>query len=138
MNNLIVEELRKQNPWWQDSLATPLVSKIRRDLFPQLKDRILNRELITSLVGLRRVGKSTLLFQIIEEMLHNNFDPKSILYFSFEELPGRDLGDKLKLIIDHQIDKNLQEKSYLFLDEIQYKQLNSISNTILIFTNSNL
>ncbi|MDP1722870.1 MAG: ATP-binding protein [Candidatus Gottesmanbacteria bacterium] len=120
INNSVLDELKRQNPWWQDPPAAPLVSKVKRDLFSLLKERILHRELITSLIGLRRVGKSTLLFQIIEEMFHDNVDPKSILYFSFEELPGRDLGDALKGIIDHQIDQNLQKKSYLFLDEIQY------------------
>lgn len=120
MNNSVINDLIKQNPWWGDPPAAPFVSKIKRDLFFQLKERILHRELITSLVGLRRVGKSTLLFQIIEEMFHDNVDPKSILYFSFEELPGRDLGDALKGIIDYQIHQNLQKKCYLFFDEIQY------------------
>lgn len=119
-NNSILDELRKQNPWWQDSKAYPLVSDTRRDLFPKLKERVLHRDLITSLVGLRRTGKSTLVFQTIKEMLQNNHDPKSILYFSFEELPGRDLSDKLRIIIDYQIDRGSKTKYYFFLDEIQY------------------
>lgn len=120
MDDLIINELKKQNPWWQDPLATPIVSKIKRDLFPQLKERILYRELITSLVGLRRVGKSTLLFQVIGDMLDSGTNPNSILYFSFEELPGKDLGDKLRSIIDSQTKRSLNKKSYLFFDEIQY------------------
>lgn len=116
----ILDELRNQNPWWQDSHASPIVSTCKRNLFPQLKERVLHRDLITSLAGLRRTGKSTLIFQIIKEMLDDNYDPNSILYFSFEELPGRELGDKLKIIIDYQINKNLQTKNYIFLDEIQY------------------
>lgn len=120
MDNFIENELNKQNPWRLNALAIPITSKIKRDLYSKLKDRVVNRELITSLVGLRRVGKSTLLFQVIEEMLHDHIDPASILYFSFEELPGHDLGDTLKHIIDYQIAKNVHQKSYIFFDEIQY------------------
>lgn len=118
--NSLLDELRKQNPWWQDSKAYPIVSDTRRDLFTKLKERVLHRDLITSLVGLRRTGKSTLVFQMIKDMLNNHYDPNSILYFSFEELPGSDLSDKLKIIIDYQIENKSKAKSYLFLDEIQY------------------
>jgi predicted AAA+ superfamily ATPase len=120
MNDFIINELKKQNIWWSDTKARPTTSRIQRNLFTILKDRVLNRELITSLVGLRRVGKSTLVFQTIGDMLESDTDPNSILYFSFEELPGKDLGDKLKLIIDYQLEKHPKQKSYLFFDEIQY------------------
>ncbi len=37
------------------------------------------------LTGLRRVGKTTLIYQIIDELLKQNIDPYHILYFSFDE-----------------------------------------------------
>jgi predicted AAA+ superfamily ATPase len=36
------------------------------------------------LIGLRRVRKTTLFFQLIKELL-KNVNPKNILYFSFDE-----------------------------------------------------
>jgi len=41
---------------------------------------------IIALTGLRRVGKTTLMFKIIEDVIRKDFDPRNILYFSFDEL----------------------------------------------------
>ena len=52
MNNLIINDLVKQNPWWVDPQAKAIdPAKIHRDIFETLKERILHRELITSLSG---------------------------------------------------------------------------------------
>ena len=121
MNNLIINDLVKQNPWWVDPQAKAIdPAKIHRDIFETLKERILHRELITSLVGLRRVGKSTLIPQIIDHLLQAGQSPTTILYFSFEELPEKDAGASLRAIIEYQLKKCPKEKSYLFFDEIQY------------------
>lgn len=121
MNNLLLTELKRQNPWWFNSEVRPIdQAKPHRDLFETLKERVVKRELITSLVGLRRVGKSTLFLQIIDFLLLGKGDPSSFLYFSFEELPGDGSDNLLREIIEYQIKKHPKEKSYLFFDEIQY------------------
>lgn len=121
INNLVTNDLFKQNPWWVDP-QTKLIdpTKTHRDIFEMLKERIVHRELITSLVGLRRVGKSTLILQIIDHLLRAGQNPTSLLYFSFEEPLEKDAGLALRTIIEHQLKKRLKEKSYLFFDEIQY------------------
>jgi hypothetical protein len=121
MNNLIINELIKQNPWWLDPQAKAIdPAKTHRDIFETLKERVLHRELITGLVGLRRVGKSTLILQIIDHLLQAGQNPITLLYFSFEELPEKDAGASLRAIIEYQLKKCPKEKSYLFFDEIQY------------------
>ncbi|GFP35872.1 uncharacterized protein HKBW3S43_01659 [Candidatus Hakubella thermalkaliphila] len=71
--------------------------------------------------GLRRVGKTTLMFQIIDELLNNKkVDPYYILYFSFDEAKseGKDiLSQYEKEILKDSISK--KERAYLFFDEIQ-------------------
>lgn len=120
-NNLIINELTKQNPWWVDPQVKAIdPAKTHRDVFETLKERVLHRELITSLVGLRRVGKSTLILQVIDQILRSGQNPTSLLYFSFEELREKDAGALLRAIIEHQLKKHSKEKSYLFFDEIQY------------------
>ena len=98
------------------------VPKFRRNLFPVFLERIKERELITSLVGLRRIGKSTLIRQVIDELLIRGENQKSILYFLFEEKIDKNEDSKafLKKIIDYQLKRNPEKKSYLFFDEIQY------------------
>lgn len=120
MNNVIESDLRRQNPWWVSSDPGPFILHNRRNLFSTLRERVLKRDLITSLVGLRRTGKSTLFFQLIWDMLRSGMDPKRILYVSFEELPGKDLGDTLRMIIEYHLARNPDQKSYAFFDEIQY------------------
>jgi predicted AAA+ superfamily ATPase len=120
MNAQIEPELFKLNPWWVEHLAWPRVIEIARDPLKNLEDRVLNRDLITSLVGLRRTGKSTLVFQVIRDMLKNKIDPRNILYFTFEELPAVNLANLLRQIIDYQLKRELPGKNYIFLDEIQY------------------
>lgn len=119
--DLISNTLLTQNPWWNDDEYRSIdLHEHKRDLFYDFLSRVTGRELITSLVGLRRVGKSTLIRQVINHLLDSGEDKSSILYFLFEEQVGEDLGALLKQIIESQISRNPGKKSYLFLDEIQY------------------
>ncbi|MEK7168758.1 MAG: ATP-binding protein [Patescibacteria group bacterium] len=119
----IVGDLFTLNPWWgSDNLLFTKKYSFYRDLFDEFLDRVVNRDLITSLVGLRRVGKSTMIQQTIYKLIENGVNPKSILYFLFEDITAKnvDLSDYLRKIIDYQINQNPKEKIYIFLDEIQY------------------
>jgi len=122
MNELITNKLLVQNPWWMDASARSVaVGKKRRRLFPDFKERTTNRNLITGLIGLRRVGKSTLIYQMIDDLLNSGHNPESILYFLFEEEPVKNnLGEMLRKVIEYQISKKINQKSYIFLDEIQF------------------
>lgn len=122
MNKSITDKLLKQNPWWMDeAIRSQDYNKKRRNLFFEFLERVTKRDLITGLVGLRRVGKSTLIRQVIDNLLDTNTSPDSILYYLFEEeSEKKDLKKDLKDIVEYQISKNPNKKSYLFLDEIQY------------------
>lgn len=122
-NKSILEDLFIQNPWWSLDGQNPTKKySFYRDLFSGFYEKVKNRELITSLVGLRRVGKSTLIQQVINKLIEDNTNPKSILYFLFEDKIADkvNLGEVLREIIDYQIKQSPKDKSYIFLDEIQY------------------
>lgn len=115
-------DLNRYNPWWLDkTVLAEDPSKPKRDLFASLKDRILNRELITAVIGLRRVGKTTLIKQVINDLLlHGDIDRNRITYFSFEDsLPGSST-DLLVKIVEDKICQFPKNRLYFFLDEIQY------------------
>jgi hypothetical protein len=106
------------NPWWETGGVEKEFKKdVKRDLFTALKGN-LGRRTIDAVVGLRRTGKTTLMYQLIDHLLEQGVDPRHILYFSFD-IEKEDL----KKIIDQYEEKVLgnrlrEIRAYLFLDEI--------------------
>lgn len=94
-----------------------LRSTIKRDIeIPIFTDKII------TLIGVRRCGKTSILYKMIEE-LRQNGESKNIVYINFEDdrLLGTTVGDLDDLIegyfelYPHARD----EKTYLFFDEVQ-------------------
>jgi len=75
---------------------------------------------ILILTGLRRVGKTTLMYQTVEELL-KTLDPFKILYFSFEESLVSP-KDVLEYYEKRVLKKPLEDagRVFVFFDEIQY------------------
>ncbi|MBI4567349.1 MAG: ATP-binding protein [Planctomycetes bacterium] len=84
--NGLVDLLRDQNPWWSGKPGPP-PRTYRRWLFPEVRDSLLTG-LTPAVVlrGPRRVGKTILLRQIIEDLLKEGRRPREILYLPFDEL----------------------------------------------------
>lgn len=111
-------ELYHFNPWWRDGKVSPEFLGRRRKIFDEIIKYIDKRQIVL-FTGLRRVGKTTLMYQIIDELLRKGVDPYNILYFSFDEM-RYDLRDIIKQyeteILRDDISK---KKAFIFLDEIQ-------------------
>lgn len=121
MENTVVNALLEQNPWWIDpSVPAGNASTLRRDIFETIKTRVVQRDLITAIIGLRRVGKTILVKQIIHSLVESGIEKKKILYFSCENREGKQAATLLQEIITYQVKKYPNEKIYFFFDEIQY------------------
>lgn len=115
---------RRFNHWWGG--AKPEVPPFRRRDFTYLKRELESGKVIT-LVGPRQVGKTTLVKQIISEMLNAGIPSKRILYVQLDDIQLRDLSqslllDVLKAYELHILGESLdlvREPVYLFLDEVQ-------------------
>lgn len=120
--------LLKYNRHWEKGYFYPYPKT--RNLFKNIIGSINNRFII-ELVGLRRVGKSTLLFQIINHLIkEKRVDPLRILYFTFDE-KQISIDDLLNLyLIQTEIDYK-KEKIFVFLDEVQ--KLKNFQNQIKIY-----
>ena len=71
------------------------------------------------LVGLRRAGKSFLLYQRMQELLVNGVKPREMLYINFEdERLSTMKADELNLLLETHLEM-YGVKPFLFLDEIQ-------------------
>jgi len=120
------------NRWWDTGKAEKIYLKpYKRPLFFSLEKFLYTRQILL-IYGIRRVGKTTLLYQIIDFLLKKGVDKKSILYFSLDEKIAS-LKELFKnyseLILEEDI---LQEKRiYVFLDEIQ--KLDDWQNQLKIF-----
>lgn len=82
-----VDELERQNPWWKGRAQRP-THRFRRWPFAKLRER-LRRPIAAVLVlrGPRQVGKTTLLEQLIEALLHEDgVEPRRIFRVQFDEL----------------------------------------------------
>lgn len=94
---------------------------IKRDLYLQrLIDRM-NNGSIKVITGIRRCGKSVLLFDIFAEYLKSiGIDDAHILKYTLDNIKMRQFRDPEKLYDDITAKLSDQGKYYLFLDEIQF------------------
>ncbi len=116
----IIAELRLQNPWWTTHEVPMVEHVITREMGDKIRIELKEKR-ITCIIGLRRVGKTTLLKLIIKEQL-KKVDPERVFYFSFDlakEIAPRNL---VKLYFEEILKepylKN-DDRVYIFLDEIQ-------------------
>jgi len=71
------------------------------------------------LSGARRVGKTTIMYQMIQSLLDKGIQPKSILYVSFDH-PILKFYSVEELVEIYTTNIYSEEKCWLFFDEIQY------------------
>lgn len=119
--------LAKFNRHWEKGYRYPYPKK--RQIFTDLVSFIDKRQ-IGEITGLRRLGKTILMFQLINHLLDNQVNPFNILYFSFDENQAS-IDD---LIHQYYVQTNIdykKEKIYIFIDEIQ--KLNNFQNQIKIY-----
>jgi hypothetical protein len=89
----------------------------KRELFRELLKHLKRRQAL-AITGLRRVGKTTLMYQIIQHLLESGAEPTSILFFSFDEAVG-ELGDVIEKYREVYNRDFRAARTYIFLDEVQ-------------------
>lgn len=118
--------LEEFNSWWfTNSVPKGLLESYHRKLFGKLLERFGKRWII-AITGLRRVGKTTIIYQLIDNLLKTT-KPFHIFYFSFDEkVVGLDeVLDTYREYANVDFRKDI---IYCFFDEIQ--KLNNWQNQI--------
>ena len=120
-NESLLKVLISYNTWWKSGQVNPkLVKNYKRFAYHEAYKRLLKQDLrrILILTGMRRVGKTTIQYQLIETLLQD-VDPRKIVYISMDHpmLKLSSIGDILECY--HQ-NINAEEEAYYFFDEIQY------------------
>jgi predicted AAA+ superfamily ATPase len=120
-NESIYTVLRSFNPWWQSgSIQTDLSPAYKRlaffDARRQLTQPDYRRAVV--LLGARRVGKTTIQYQLIESLLNDGVAANGILYFSLDHPILKEAGINRVLEVYHE-SIYAKTDAYYFLDEIQ-------------------
>lgn len=82
MEQLIKDVLEKQNPWWFGKSYSTGISRLR---YYPLLSKYLETEEILLILGARRTGKSTLLYQLISSLGLPEDKEESVLYMNLDE-----------------------------------------------------
>lgn len=130
----IIERLNFHNPWWiTGQVPAILVPVYHREIYPKIIS-YLDLDRIVLLKGPRRVGKSTIFYQLIDGLIRSkNVLPKNILYLTFDDpLLRLDLFEIVK-IFEKLSGESLNETpvKYIFLDEVHF--LHNWASSIKIF-----
>jgi len=112
-NKRLFDALERSNPWWKGNFELDYKP---RNIYEEIKKFTKSKQII-SLTGLRRTGKTTILFKIVKDSI-KEYRKENIIYFSFDDFREIRLLDVIDAYFE--LIKRDNDKSYLFLfDEVQ-------------------
>ncbi|MCW3103399.1 MAG: ATPase superfamily-like protein [Bacteroidetes bacterium] len=121
----IIDRMKFENPWWeQGSIENYYLKMKRREyfqlLFPLITESKIKRAVV--LMGPRRVGKTVMLFQSVQELITQGVPVNNICYLSVETPIYNGIGLDELLNYYFEITNNNRNSTglYIFFDEIQY------------------
>lgn len=112
--------LEKWNPWWQVGTVPAERLGIAREEMLGTFLKLADAKEIVAINGVRRAGKSTLLYQIANSLILKGVPPANIFYFNFDE-PTTEKGyAALEAAYGLFLEMNNPKgRKYAFFDELQ-------------------
>ncbi|MBI2271436.1 MAG: ATP-binding protein [Bacteroidetes bacterium] len=120
----VIDRIRFENPWWVNGHIEDDYLKMNRrlyfDLFkPLAMDTDIRRALV--LMGPRRVGKTVMLFHLVEDLIKKGVNPQRIVFITIENPIYINLGlEELFNYAKEAVGSDAKEEWYVIFDEIQY------------------
>ena len=113
---IIIKDIEDANIWWTRDF--PVLEYKNREIYQEIKKFMKTKQII-AITGLRRVGKTTIMFRFMKEYLDNGFPKQNIFYFSFDDYSSVRISEIIE-IYKKLVEKDLRSEEYLFVfDEIQ-------------------
>jgi predicted AAA+ superfamily ATPase len=118
MINMSMEETyHVQNPWWE---GRSWESGVPREFYVEKLLALLGRKRVGVVMGSRRVGKTTIMRQLVGRVLERSVPPDTVIYLELDHphlvaTPILDHLRNLRRMLRHPRDRRL----HLFLDEVQ-------------------
>jgi predicted AAA+ superfamily ATPase len=122
----VLDRIRFENPWWVDGHIEADYNEMTRRLYfdifkPLVYEREVRRAVV--LMGPRRVGKTVMLFHLVEDLIHNGIDPKKIIFITIENPVYNNITLE-QLFTYAKEATGLKDKDdwHIIFDEIQYRK----------------
>ena len=117
--------MRQMNPWWRTGSLPPGMRRpFKMRDYKTMVDHM-DRWPVQSILGARQVGKTTMLYQLIDHLISSGTDPRRVLFLTFDAqgfVP--EAGHMLRMLEVYARDvlgesvHDLRGKIYAVLDEI--------------------
>ena len=118
----ILKVLTAYNPWWKTGVINPKMTKTyKRFAFHEAMKRLneTNIRRTVVLTGTRRVGKTTIQYQMIDALLKEGVSPQKIVFISMDH-PMLKLSQFQEVLECYHENIYAEQDVYYFFDEIQY------------------
>ncbi|MBQ3084669.1 MAG: ATP-binding protein [Clostridia bacterium] len=120
----ILKVLSAYNPWWKTGVVNPKMTRTYKrfafhEAMKRLKETDIRRTVV--LTGTRRVGKTTIQYQMIEALLNAGVAPQRIVFISMDH-PMLKLSQFQEVLECYHENICADQDVYYFFDEIQYAQ----------------
>lgn len=115
--------LKQVNPWWKNERVNGVLPELKRQAFYDVLQTLTHPDIrrFAVLSGARRVGKTTVMRQVIAHLLEQGVPSDNILYISFDNPVFKLSG--LRAVLDAYRNTHYRGGTcYYFLDEIQYAE----------------
>lgn len=120
----ILKVLSAYNPWWKTGAVNPKMSKTyKRFAFHEAMKRLEQTDIRRTVIltGTRRVGKTTIQYQMIEALLAKGVAPQKVVYISMDH-PMLKLSGFQDILECYHENVYAEQDVYYFFDEVQYAQ----------------
>ena len=105
---------------------------IARPLYTEKIISYVDTPFVKILTGVRRCGKSTIMKMLMEELQNRGIKENRILHYNFDSLEHEDIKTSKALFAELKTHLVEDEKTYLFLDEIQeVKSWEKVVNSLM-------
>ncbi len=142
----LIAILSQFNPWWRKE-SIPDLPSWKRSVFNELLTWVTNPPALRAVMlsGPRQVGKTTLLLQVIDNLIENGVRAANIIYVTFDHPVFKLAGLEAVLEAWRELEPKMEGPEYLFLDEAQFirnfgtwvkHQVDFFKNRRIVFTGS--
>jgi len=120
--NILIKRIQVDHVWWENGKIPFYDEFSKRRYYQEFYSLIMQKTLHRAVVlmGPRRVGKTVMMYQAIQDLLDKGVEANKILYFSLDTPIYTNVS--LEDLIEHALSPNKIdiEDCYIFFDEIQY------------------